>query len=428
MRNSLGTLTGKTIHQALRFRHNGGQALPGLVVEKVFPNYLEKMLSQLPEGVVLITGTNGKTTTTKIVTEILKANGKRVLTNQTGSNLTRGIVSSVSQHATAGGKLRQDVAVLEVDEAQARRLVERIKPRWVLALNVSRDQLDRFGEVDTIASYIGAAMQEATEGIVTNAGDPHLYGLAKGISTQKKLELKLFGAAKSLNKYFPSDYELAAVNRSVKSREKSAKISLDVELADFKGQTVIYKIGDKVYKSKPKLTGQHNFLNGAAAITLCRQLLSDTEPAKLIDQLSKVSIAFGRGETYRLKNGTLIELVLVKNPASFTQALASYGSGEEDLMIAINDNIADGRDVSWLWDVNFAPLKGRKIALTSGTRAADMALRLSYSDIKTGSIEPRLAAALRDLGRRPGKKVILSTYTAMLQLYNILSKQGEKIS
>lgn len=425
MSKALGTITGKTARQALRFRRGGGQALPGLIVEKAFPNYVGKMLGQLPEGVVIITGTNGKTTTTKIVVELLESQGKKVLTNSTGSNLIRGIASSISQSASLSGKLKKDIAVLELDEATARRLVEQVKPRWVMGLNVSRDQLDRFGEVDTVASYIGTAMEQASQGLITNARDPYLSKIAERIASSKRLELGLFGASVSLSQFFPTDYELAAVNRGVKSREKPA--GLAVELLDFNAQEVKYRIAGRTYKLKLKLTGQHNFLNAAAALALVTKLMPDVSIDDWLEKLSKVELAFGRGEIYKLKNGSTIELVLVKNPASFTQALASYGSSNEDLMIAINDNIADGRDVSWLWDVNFAPLHNRDVQLTAGTRAPDMALRLGYDDIKVNQVEPNLRLAVKKLSARPGRKVILSTYTAMLQLYKLLSKQGQKI-
>src|SRR5205085_2478888 len=132
MQNFLATLIGKTIRGLLVFRRNGGQALPGLVIEKIFPGYVHAQLAKLPDGVVIITGTNGKTTTTKIVVHMLSANGKKVLTNSTGSNLVRGIASSIAQHAGFGDRLKEDIAILEVDEATARALVKQISPRWVL--------------------------------------------------------------------------------------------------------------------------------------------------------------------------------------------------------------------------------------------------------------------------------------------------------
>ncbi|MBX4188709.1 DUF1727 domain-containing protein [Candidatus Saccharibacteria bacterium] len=428
MQKILGTLVGKSVKTGLKYRRGGGQALPGLIVEKMFPNYVATMLSQLSDGVVIITGTNGKTTTTKMVTHLLSANGKRVLTNSTGSNLSRGIASSLSQKAKLSGKLPYDIAVLEIDEAAARRLVAQVKPRWVLALNVSRDQLDRFGEVDTIAYYIKTAMESA-DGVVTNARDPHLVAAASGIAGK---DVTYFGFSDELKKSFPSDYELAAVNdgnnrgeKSVKSREQPVKTS--VVLSSFKGRQAEYVIDGKKYKAELKLHGQHNLLNGAAALALVRRIVPEVPDQKLMNDLADVTLAFGRGEKYKLRNGAVVELVLVKNPASFTQALASYGSAKANMMIAINDKIADGRDVSWLWDVDFEPLTQRKISVTSGSRAVDMALRLSYDDIKTGAIDSDLVKGLETISRQPGEKILLATYTAMLSLYSYLTKNAEKV-
>ena len=420
MQNFLATLTGKTIQLLLKFRRGGGQALPGLVIEKVFPGYVASMLSRLPEGVVIITGTNGKTTTTKIVVHLLERSGKKVITNSTGSNLIRGIASSLARHATIGGRLRYDIAVLEIDEATARLLVQRVRPRWVLGLNVSRDQLDRFGEIDTVAAHVKVTMHAAEAGVITNADDPNLVKAAFRIAN-----VHYFGSAPRLKKFFPSDYELAAVNKARAAVKRPSKV--DVELEGFKDQQVDYMIDGRVYKTRLKLSGQHNYLNGAAALALCHRLLPSVPIESLIERLANVSLAFGRGEKYRLKNGSVIELVLVKNPASFTQALSSYAGKDASLMVAINDNIADGRDVSWLWDVNFQPLHGRRILVTSGTRAADMALRLSYEHIETLNVQPHLIKALKILDQAPGPKVVLSTYTAMLQLYNYLSKKGQKV-
>jgi UDP-N-acetylmuramyl tripeptide synthase len=197
-----------------------------------------------------------------------------------------------------------------------------------------------------------------------------------------------------------------------------------VELANFKGQEVTYKIDSKNYITRPKLSGQHNFQNGAAALALATKLLPNADKKELVKEMAGVSIAFGRGESYRLKNGAIVELVLVKNPASFRQALASYAKESENLMIAINDNIADGRDTSWLWDVDFMSLEGDHFIVTSGKRAADMALRLKYDEIKVNSIRPELADGLLDLSNKKGSKVILATYTAMLSLYKYLNKVG----
>lgn len=423
MQRTLGTSLGKFVRALTGWRPHGGHALPGLIVEKLFPSYFASMLQQLPEGVVVVTGTNGKTTTTKMLVELLEASGKKVVTNPTGSNLTRGIVSSLSRQANWLGHLPYDLAVFEIDEAYAKQFVAQVKPRWVLSLNVSRDQLDRFGEVDTVAELIGITMRAATKGVVTNANDPRLSRIGQEIA-DSGIVVDYFGVASNLEAFFPSDNELVSIRTKDDTNIAGPLHRPSVELTAFEDQTASYKIGSKVYQTSLKVTGQHNFQNAAAALALARRLLPDADDANLVKQLGEVGIAFGRGEIYTLKDGSQLQLVLVKNPASFRQTLASYLKDKPQVMIAINDNYADSRDVSWLWDVDFAPIKQLPIALTSGTRAADMALRLSYADIKVQTIEPNLDAALKAFSQLPGRKVVISTYTAMLHLYEVLQKQA----
>lgn len=421
MQKIIGTALGKGLRAATRLRRGAGQALPGLVIERLFPRYFAKMLQQLPEGVIVITGTNGKTTTTKMVVELLRANGKRVLTNPTGSNLTRGINSTLIHQAKATGHLPFDIAVLELDEAYARQFVRQIAPRWVVALNVTRDQLDRFGEVDTAAQMIIETMQHASAGVVTNADDPRLSEAAKRLEAA---QVSLFGVDKALQDFFPSDDELVAV--SARNRYDSSDQPADVQLVSFHGQTVTYRLGGKNYTADLQLNGQHNFQNAAAALALTMHLIPQLDPKTLMTQLADVRPAFGRGEQFSLKNGSTVRVVLVKNPAGFRQSMASFLPAKAAVMIAINDNIADGRDLSWLWDVDFAPLQRENIALVTGKRAADMALRLSYDNISVQQIEPDLLAALQQFASLPGDKLLFTTYTAMLRFHQLLSERAGK--
>jgi UDP-N-acetylmuramyl tripeptide synthase len=422
VRKTVGTLLGKSVAGVVRLRgKTGGQALPGLVVETLVPGYLGTILRQLPDGVVIITGTNGKTTTTKMVVELLRSNGKRVLTNPTGSNLTRGIISSVSQQATHGGKLPFDIAVFELDEAYARQFTNVMKPRYVLGLNASRDQLDRFGEVDKVAELIADTMLAATDGIIVNADDKRL---SAAISTAT-VPLIYFGVAPSLLKYFPRDDELVSVAKP-QSTPVTTGTRLDVELSAFAGESASYRIGKKKTETKLYVTGQHNFQNAAAALALVHALLPDIDSSKLVSQLSRVKPAFGRGQTFRVRNGSEVQLNLVKNPASFRQSLTSYVKPDKAIMIAVNDRIADSRDMSWLWDVDFTSLQGKALAYTTGTRATDIALRLQYDDIPVGAVEPSLDKALGLLCALPGDKVIFATYTAMLHLHAELVRKAGK--
>jgi lipid II isoglutaminyl synthase (glutamine-hydrolysing) len=416
----IGTAIGKSVRHLTRLKGTGGQALPGLVIERLLPNYLASMLGQLPEGVVIITGTNGKTTTTKMVVELLRFNGKRVLTNPTGSNFTRGIISSLAHQAKITGHLPFDIGVFELDEAYARHFVAQVKPRFVLALNVMRDQLDRFGELDTAAKLIAQTMNEATEGIIVNDDDARLVEHAK----KSGKHTMFFGVADKLRKHFPTDDEIVAVTTKAVKRVRAHQRL--VELADFSGQQVTFEVAGQKYKVDLKITGQHNFQNAAAALALAYALIPHASSRNLVQQLASIAPAFGRGQVFKLKDGSQLELILVKNPAGFRQALASYPVNQKLVMFAVNDNYADGRDTSWLWDVDFSGLKGKSIPLTSGTRAADMALRLSYDGVKVKQVEPDLTAALEAFCNLRGDKLLITTYTAMLKFYKILAKQAGK--
>ncbi len=425
MRKTIGTLLGKSVAGALKLRgKSGGQALPGLVVETLVPGYLGAMLRQLPDGVVIITGTNGKTTTTKMVVELLQAGGKRVLTNSTGSNLTRGIISSVSQAARHTGKLPYDIAVFELDEAYARQFTDVIRPRYVLGLNASRDQLDRFGEVDKVAQLIGDTMLSATHGIITNADDKRLSAIT--VAASSGIPVTYFGVSPELLRYFPRDDELVAIGKPAPVLQ-AAKVPLAIELLAFEDSNATYRIGAATLETKLQVTGQHNFQNAAAALALACILLPHVPPEVLVQQIGHVKPAFGRGQAFKLKNGSMLQLNLVKNPASFRQGLASYGASE--VMIAINDRIADSRDTSWLWDVDFTSLAAQGQSLRTwitGTRAADMALRLQYDNVAVGTVESDIDKMLTMFCVMPDDKVIFATYTAMLHLYAALSRKAGK--
>ena len=425
MRKAAGTLLGKTVAGAVRLRgRSGGQAMPGLVVETLVPGYLGAMLKQLAQGVVIITGTNGKTTTTKMVVEILRSRGLRVLTNPTGSNLTRGIISSISRQAKVFGVLPFDIAVFELDEAYARQFTDVVKPRFVLGLNASRDQLDRFGEVDTVARLIGETMLSATEDIVTNADDKRLSVIASGVT----VPVTYFGVSPSLLRFFPRDDELVSVDGQ-ETTLQAANVPLAVELISFHDDRATYKIGEQEFKARLQLTGQHNFQNAAAALALVELISANgSDPLADIAALEKVEPAFGRGQVYALRNGSQLQLNLVKNPASFRQGLASYVRPDTHVLIAINDRLADSRDMSWLWDVDFSVLAGLSSQVwTSGSRGVDMALRLQYDEVKTGRVEPDLDRALAQFAKLEGDKVVLASYTAMLHLHALLERKAAKL-
>lgn len=401
----------------------GGTALPGLIVERLSPNLLGVLATQLPQGVIVVTGTNGKTTTAKILRQLLEARGLSVLANRSGSNFTRGIIASFVQHTGLDGRIRHDIAVLEIDEAYVPHLAEQLKPRQLIALNVMRDQLDRYGEIDHTAQMIGAGL-EYCQAAVLNADDPPVAALSKLVGSD--IDIDFFGAAAHIRKLLPSDEELMGKTMKVNSDRPRP----DTLLKSIKGgedtNSITIKVKNQEFTTDFSLEGVHNALNATAAIAGVNQLFGLN--ASDVDQLSHVKPAFGRGERLRIE-GVPVHLALIKNPAGFNQNVRSFVKPHVGLfLVAINDKYADGRDVSWLWDVDLTPLPAEGKYIVSGIRAYDMALRLQYEGITDVKIEPNLSRALKAaIAATPeGKELlILPTYTAMLDIRKRLSKKVE---
>lgn len=417
MINRYTVLLGKAVRKIARAR-GGGSALPGLFVEKIDPTFIERTLARLPEGVVVVSGTNGKTTTTKMVVELLESQGLRVFTNRTGSNFTRGVAAALLGEVDNKGNLEADIAVLELDEAHAVHFVRAIAPRYSLLLNVMRDQLDRFGEIDATAKMLAQIAVRTTDTVILNREDPRVSKIAKLLKNQK---VSYFGLAPELKKLFPSDDDMRTTGVPA---AKSNQAEADVILQAISGNQAQFAIGGKNVTVSLQLQGVYNIYNAAAALTLARAVAGERyDEEKILDALSEVEPAFGRGETVTV-GGQPLELVLVKNPSGFRLSLASFPPEGYVTMVAINDNYADGRDMSWLWDVDFASLKAAGVAEVSGIRAYDMALRLQYDEVVVSHVEPDLAAALQHFitngSTRP--KRIFCTYTAMLALRRELAK------
>lgn len=402
---------GKAIRSASRLR-GGGSALPGLVVEKLDKNFLKDTLGKLPYGVVIISGTNGKTTTVKIVKELLEGQGLKVFTNSSGSNFKRGVIASLIKQINLKGQLDADIAVLELDEAHALHFIKDIKPRFCLLLNVMRDQLDRFGEIDKTAGLLAKIAESTTGTVVLNREDKRLLKIADSLNKKTIF----YGYNKKLHKKFMTDEDLYSKTRPNSERR------VEVELDDVEGRKAIFKIGQQPYSAELKLSGTYNAYNSAGALALVRAILGKSANIRtLINTLSNIEGAFGRGEILDV-GGTTLQLILVKNPISFRLALDSY-SAESRKMIVINDNYADGRDMSWLWDVDFSSLTSG-VDIISGTRADDMALRLAYDEVTASRVEPDIKSALKIFIENNDNQAmkIFCTYTAMLKIRKLLGK------
>lgn len=420
----LSIFVGKSVLFGLRLLGRKGSALPGLIVEKLNRNFLPSTLGQLPRGVIVVTGTNGKTTTTKVISDLLTSQGLRVLTNNTGSNFVRGIIATVAGNISLSGRLDYDIAVFEQDEAHAVRFVAIVKPKGVVALNVMRDQMDRFGEIDTTAAMIAKVASAATDWVVLNANDSRIAAVKDGAHPDK---LVWFGHSEALLPSFITDDQHH--NRDKLSYYSAA--AADVELTAMKPGQVSIKAHGKTVDYVVRLDGSHNAINLAAAIATLQTSVPDYDESRVSTALKTLEPAFGRGERIALKSGAELRLQLVKNPAGFTHSLRLLQ--EVDYLragIVINDDYADGRDVSWLWDVDFTNL-GQQPVSCGGTRAYDMAVRLKYDDVPTNLVTTNPADYLYDLtdGLKPGDSVILfATYTAMLRIREILKASGHKIA
>lgn len=408
-------LAGKAARVATRMR-GGGSALPGLVCERIDPGFLGHALRDVTRGVVVVTGTNGKTTTTRMLVALLRAHGRVVFTNPTGSNFTRGVISSMLGELPVSGRLSADYAVLELDEAHALRFCEAVAPTHSLLLNVARDQLDRFAEIDHTARLLSALAEQTTRGIVVNRDDSYVARSAPG-ALDRGLSVNWFGVHASIADRLPElieqdvrfgeDYQAPDPGRSDGLLRPIDEQAFEVVFGD-------QVLGPVVLQQR----GLAAMINATAAATTARMLLGEAfDPAAATTALAQVKPPFGRGEVIMV-GGQPLELVLVKNPAGFTVALGTYGSTPVATMIAINDNDADGRDVSWLYDVSFASLREQGVAWTSGVRAWDMALRLEYDDVPVAHVETDTGVALDAFlaahGDQP--KRIFCTYTAMMSM------------
>ena len=264
------SLLGKAVVWLSRHLGGGhGSALPGLIVEKLYPKFLNKVLTGLPGGVVLVSGTNGKTTTTKIIVDLLRADGYQVFTNRSGSNYTRGVISAALPQMRRG-KLPVDIAVLELDEAYATQFVDQVKPRYAVLLNVLRDQLDRFGEIDNTAKLLQYVARKTTGAVVTNEDDLRLRRLAD--DNKIKAKLAWFGYDGAAACLYRNDEELHCDKAATVHKKPSRQ---SVRIASLDGDKATYLIGGDTNTVRLRLFGAHNALNCAAALSVVRQIEGD---------------------------------------------------------------------------------------------------------------------------------------------------------
>jgi UDP-N-acetylmuramyl tripeptide synthase len=424
-------------------RTGGGTTVPGKLLWKLDPNAVDALARRLPLGSALVSATNGKTTTTAMVAEILR--GKRRLAhNNSGANLVSGVASTLLAARDA------QLGLFEVDEAALPEVARRVSPRAVCLGNLFRDQLDRYGELELVAGRWRAAVQELPDGcaLVVNGDDPQVGELSHtrrgtivfGLDDPRQAHPALQHAADSkwcVRCGTPYDYAAAYVGHlgdyhcpaCGHRRPPLDVVARDVELGGLERVSFELVTPEGSRRVLLRLPGIYNVYNALAAASLARALGATLDEVHA--GLERFSGAFGRFERIVVGDKSLL-MLLIKNPAGANEAVRTLlaGGAPTLALVALNDATADGRDVSWIWDVDFEPLLGGLDRLVaSGERAAELALRFKYGGLEERAIEvvPGLEQALdRALALTPagGELVALPTYTAMLALRAIVARRG----
>ncbi len=426
----------------------GGTTLPGRVLLRLAPDAIARLGASLDRGATIVSATNGKTTTAAMIAAVLGAAGRAPVHNRAGSNMTWGV-------ATALLEQRGHEGLFEVDEAWLPRVAEQLDPSLIVLGNLFRDQLDRYGEIEAIADGWAAtvAEQAGSARFALNADDPLIADLGRDADGSPRPGVVYFGledssqALPELQHAFdakhcrrcghPYAYERAFVGHlghyaceSCGARRPAPEVAATrVELRGMAGSLVELRTPQGPLQLELPLPGLYNVYNALGAVTACLEL--GVEPAAIAAALGEMRAAFGRVETIEVA-GKPVSILLIKNPAGANEVLRTLrleaGGEGIDLWIALNDGIADGRDVSWIWDADFELLEGAvRRVVCAGTRAPEMALRLKYAGWPTETIEvePGIERALdRTVAGAPQRLFALPTYTALLELRKLLASRG----
>ncbi len=454
---------GKGTRWLLRRSGRGGTSLPGLVAERIHPRLAGELAQHISNGSLLITGTNGKTTSTRMIVAAVRGAGLTPLTNREGSNMLRGITTTLLAEASWRGRLpvsEQLIGIFEVDEGHLPAVIDGLAPRMILITNLFRDQLDRYFEVDFVASLWATAFQRLPPSttLILNADDPLVAYLGESVSNpvlyygledgrwgrsqlQHSADSRRCPRCASDLQYSRSfyahlgHYACAACGWHRPTPRLSA---WQVEVEGLEGSTIKLQTPWGPQTLAVPLPGLFNAYNAIAAAATAYSL--GVRPDVVREAVGDVPGAFGRLERFEL-DGRRVLLALVKNPCSFDQVteILLRTRSTLRLVLALNDNGQDSRDVSWIWDVGFEQLCGRlEWVIASGHRAADLAVRLKYAGVLEGasgdlqmlSTVPSLADAADQGLRRtpPGQELTtIATYTAMWALREMFVRRGHLV-
>src|SRR5688572_23441389 len=448
----MANAAGRLARVALQLSGRGGTALPGLIALTIDPDFIAAVASELAHGVVLVSGTNGKTTTARMLSDIVRGTGWAPIHNRSGSNLERGIAGALLADGNWKAEPTGDVGMFEVDEASLPRVLGAINPRVVLVTNLFRDQLDRYFEIDQLARRIGDAIAKLDPRVtcVLNADDPIVAWLGQrhhgpvlyfgvddptvgGRVPQAISDATRCPRCRAALHYervvlaHEGDWSCPSCGLTRPERDVSAtRVALTAVSSEIQIRTAVASAFDPV---RVPIAGLYNAYNALAALAVARALDIALPTAALA--IANFRPAFGRLEQVSV-DGRELRLILVKNPAGFNAAIGALLETERRprLLAALNDRDADGRDVSWIWDADFEALAPAvEHAVVTGLRARDLALRFKYAGVdetRLDVVDGWTAALERVIGRTPAGEeiVVVATYTAMLALRGALADLG----
>lgn len=427
--NILLILIGKLVSIVSKYLNIGsGSTWPGHIALSLDKNFIKNILKTNDHRLktILIAGTNGKTTTGKLIQNILEKSGKKVFQNEGGANLLNGIASSMLLHSSVLCTLNYDYAIFEIDENALPLILKELTPDYIILLNLFRDQLDRYGEVNTIAVNWKNALNKLPPQtrLILNADDPQIAFIG-----EKSNSNALYFGIDSKNKTTKAQHASDSTYCPVCGKKLIYNFIYFSHLGDWLCENCKYKHPEKIFTDSPiyPLTGTYNEYNTNTAVLLAKQTGVDEKIIKTA--LQEFKPAFGRQEILNI-DGKKVQIFLSKNPTSFNESLRTIANlNAKNLLIVLNDRIPDGRDVSWIWDVDFEDFSSQfSNIIVSGDRTFDMGLRLKYAEFKNFQTEENLSDTIRiALKKTPSNETlyILPTYSAMLEARKILT--GKKI-
>lgn len=409
MRIRLAVLVGRAVRVIARLR-GGGSAIPGNIALRIAPRFLEHALGSLPLGVVFVTGSNGKSTTTHMLVAALRAHGMRVFTNPSGANLPQGIASALLATVPLDGRVRDDIAVLEVDEAYGVGLSRRLTPSDVLLLNLQIDQLNRFHEPDRVYGMLATMRDAATRRVIVNGADPNTAELGRGARPDQEVVVVGVSAAALA----ASPRGVAAAPRATAAPGAALPAAV-VEVLSVDGARAELAVdGERASLALPA-RGLHYAVDAAAAIATARSLLGDRfDTAAATGAISDLAPVYGRGEVIDAR-GQQVELVMMKNPPSLQLNLDALGRVPQRVMVAVDEGTPDP---SWIYDTDLSTLD--HVDVVTGTKAWQWATRLAYEGIPVGAViedfDEAVDAFLALPAPEDGPKVAVINYELMMAL------------